>query len=335
MGTNTPLEALYALFKGEFGLNHRAFSQLILSDRPYQNGMSPQQMSMNTSWLSRSVVHAPQGSAQGRLFADFLTSARRVHLRLSQMGRSDAGIFQTIRESDLMPQALSAADQSSLVYQNVLARLATLPTDVGDVRTRAALLLTIAVGCTGSIAHAVELTSGYVRADGRVSGRLTPPPTLSATPAKAEAAPAVLESIALVRLVGGRVASNLYVIPASGNGSVIGALALGENAIADVGIDVSAEHLRVWGEHGRWFACDLGSKNGSALLAQDGSVLARLVPGTPVELGPNMRLRLAASTVFAVVAMAKDVRGGVAEMPHSSHDLLCGPDAPACQRAGA
>ena len=41
MSSTTPFEALYALFKGEFGLNHRAFSQLILSNRPYQNGMSP------------------------------------------------------------------------------------------------------------------------------------------------------------------------------------------------------------------------------------------------------------------------------------------------------
>lgn len=53
------MEALYALFKGEFSLSHRALSQIILSDRPQPNGLSPRQMVANTSWLSRSIVRAP------------------------------------------------------------------------------------------------------------------------------------------------------------------------------------------------------------------------------------------------------------------------------------
>lgn len=323
MSSTTPLEALYALFKGEFGLNHRAFSQLILSDRPYQNGMSPQQMSMNTSWLSRSVVHAPIDSIQGRLFADFAASSRRVHARLNQSGRSDSQIFRAICDSSLMPEALSAADQSGLVYRNVLTRLATLPPDVEAVRARGALLLTITAGCTGSIARAVELTSSFVRSDGRASGSLTPQPTImSAAQTKVIRTPDDPDSIALVRLVDGCVASNFYVVPSSVAGSVVGALALGEHAIADVDIDVSAEHLRVYRERGRWLVCDLGSKNGTTLIAAGGRV-ATLVPGVSVELHPGDTLRLGRSTTFVVVAAAKTIRGGVAEMTPS----LAGPAA--------
>ena len=73
------MEALYALFKGEFSLSHRALSQIILSDRPQPNGLSPRQMVANTSWLSRSIVHAPMDLLQDRYFADFRSSARRVH----------------------------------------------------------------------------------------------------------------------------------------------------------------------------------------------------------------------------------------------------------------
>ena len=312
MGTNTPLEALYALFKGEFGLNHHAFSQLILSDRPYRNGLSPQQMSMNTSWLSRSVVHAPMDSIQSRLFVDFPTAARRVHSRLAQADRDDGEIFHIICGSDLMPAALCATSgQSGIVYRNVLMRLEALPAALDDVKARASLLLAISVGCTGNVSHAVDLTMSYVRADGRVSGRLTPSSgSFSVPPESPQVPESAPESIGLVRLIGGRVASNFYVVPSSAAGSVIGALALGDHAIADVDIDVSAEHLRVYREGGHWLACDLGSKNGTALLPADGRPSQCLVAGVPVGLHPGDRLRLASSTTFAVMAMAKSVRGG-------------------------
>lgn len=117
------MEALYALFKGEFSLSHRALSQIILSDRPQPNGLSPRQMVANTSWLSRSIVHAPMDLLQDRYFADFRSSARRVHSHLNQSGISDEEIFRVIGSSDLMPSALSTQDQSSVVYRNALARL--------------------------------------------------------------------------------------------------------------------------------------------------------------------------------------------------------------------
>ena len=111
------MEALYALFKGEFSLSHRALSQIILSDRPQPNGLSPRQMVANTSWLSRSIVHAPMDLLQDRYFADFRSSARRVHSHLNQSGISDEEIFRVIGSSDLMPSALSTQDQSlSLIH---------------------------------------------------------------------------------------------------------------------------------------------------------------------------------------------------------------------------
>lgn len=341
------MEALYALFKGEFSLSHRALSQIILSDRPQPNGLSPRQMVANTSWLSRSVVHAPMDLLQDRYFADFRSSARRVHSHLNQAGISDEEIFRVIGASDLMPSALSTQDQSSIVYRNALARLWSSSGITETARARAALLLTITAGCTGNVAKAIDLASGYIYADGHVDGRFTPQPSAADTLAMAagttqKTPPPNL--IALIRLIDGRVASNPYVIPATGTGAIIGALALGPSAIADVAPDVSSEHLRVWREKDRWLACDLGSTNGTTLLPADGGSPRLLVSGEAVELHPGDDLRLGSITTFTVVAVARGLEGGatvidpVLEAPATRGAATAPaarPDAPAAHGAAA
>ena len=311
MGRGTPLEALYALFKGEFGLSHHGLSQLILSNRPQQNGSTPRQMAANTSWLSRYVVHAPMDSLQDRYFADFTTSARRVHAHLNQTGHADEEIFNTICDSRLMASALDSQGQSGIVYRNALARLRSNAAATAAEHARAALVLTITAGCTANIARAIDLTSGYIHTNAQVNGRFTPQPSAVGASAQHtaphQAAPG---PIGLIRLVDGRVASNPYVVPATADGSVIGALALGANAIADVEPDVSAEHLRVWREKGRWLARDLGSTNGTTLLPADGGTPRLLSDGMPVELHPGDHLRLGATTTFVVVAVAQSLQGG-------------------------
>lgn len=49
-------------------------------------------------------------------------------------------------------------------------------------------------------------------------------------------------------------------------GSIIGALALEDGAVTDVGLDVSAKHLRIFAENNAWYAQDLGSTNGTHLI---------------------------------------------------------------------
>lgn len=212
-----------------------------------------------------------------------------------------------------MPGALSTQDQSSVVYRNALARLWS-NSGIGETaRARASLLLTITAGCTGNVAKAIDLASGYIYADGRADGRFTPQPsaadTLAAATGTTQMAPPP-NLIGLIRLIDGRVASNPYIIPATDAGAVIGTLALGPSAIADVAPDVSAEHLRVWREKDRWLACDLGSTNGTTLLPADGGSPRLLVSGEAVELYPGDNLRLGSVTTFAVVAVAHGLEGG-------------------------
>lgn len=302
---NTPIEALYALFKNDFGITHRTLSQIILSDRPFRNGISPQQMAVNTSWLSRSVVHAPMDSLQSRYFADFTSSAQRVHSLLLQSGHTDAQISATIAGSPLMPNALPRTDQSRFVYQNAVSRLSALPTGIESVRARTIVMLVITTGCTGNVADAIDRASSYLYADGRYVGRLTPSPTALGEPDQPLAKkPRDPERIALIRLIDGNVASNPYPVEPDEIGITIGSLALGERAIADVDPDVSAEHARVYRKEDHWYACDLDSKNCTHLLPSASEVEKALEPEIPAQIEPGDRLLLASSTVFVVVAFA-------------------------------
>ena len=106
-------------------------------------------------------------------------------------------------------------------------------------------------------------------------------------------------------MIDGCVASGPYRISTSETGTKIGALALGKDAIADVNVDVSAEHLRVWRSQGHWLAQDLNSTNGSTLIRSDGSCVF-LTPGISVEIVPGDCIKLASNTLFSVIAMAAE-----------------------------
>lgn len=179
--SSTPIEALFALFKGEFGVSHRELATLILSSHPLADGMSPVQRAENTTWLTRYVVHAPMDSLQDRLFADFNLSARRVHHLLGLRRKADHDIFQVISSSSLMPDALGSADQKAHVYRNVLLRLNASFDDAAE-KARAALILTIASGCTGNVAPAIGLTQAYLRSNGLPFQEATPCPNALAQP---------------------------------------------------------------------------------------------------------------------------------------------------------
>ena len=303
--SSTSIEALFALFKGEFGVSHRELATLILSSHPLADGMSPAQRAENTTWLTRYVVHAPMDSLQDRLFADFSLSARRVHHLLGQRCRADRDIFQVINGSSIMTHALGSADQKALVYRNALLRLNASFDDATE-KARAALILTIASGCTDNVTLAIRIGQAYLRSNGLPFHEATPCPDALAQPSSdSPSIDTPPDSIGLIRLIDNRVASGPYRISTSGAGTTIGALALGKDAIADVNVDVSAEHLRVWRSQGHWLAQDLNSTNGSALIRSNGSCVF-LTPGASVEIVPGDCIKLANNTLFSVIAMAAE-----------------------------
>lgn len=97
-----------------------------------------------------------------------------------------------------------------------------------------------------------------------------------------------------------------YIIKLSTIGSVIGALALEDGAITDVGPDVSARHLRIYLDNESWWAQDLGSTNGTRLLEIEANEEVDISSGSPVQIHPGDFLRLGLSTTFAVAAVASN-----------------------------
>ena len=69
-------------------------------------------------------------------------------------------------------------------------------------------------------------------------------------------------------------------------GSIIGALALEDGAVTDVGLDVSAKHLRIFAENNAWYAQDLGSTNGTHLIEQPITANSTSAPAHPPSCTP-------------------------------------------------
>ena len=81
----------------------------------------------------------------------------------------------------------------------------------------------------------------------------------------------------------------------------IGALALGDGDIADVGAGASAHHARLVREGAAWFVRDLGSTNGTEIVS--GATGERMVvhEGLTSRLSAGDRLVLGDDTVFIVI----------------------------------
>ena len=310
MNCKTPTEALFALFKDKFGMSHRDLASLILSDQPLNSGLSPALLSENTSWLSRSVVHAPMEELPYWFFADFDATARRLHRHLRQLGMSDRSVFLTIRDFTPMRDAL-ALSQASHAYFNALNRMACISDEAAQ--TEAALLLVLVCGCTADASLAVSKSTALLRKIAPTAGGSTPQITIPADSQSNLICPHRIppDSIALIRLRGSLVTGGPYPIQKTRSGSTIGALATDSGAIADVAIDVSAEHLRIYSENGHWLARDLGSRNGSTLVSSSDSAEKDISSGMPVEIHPGDQLRLGADTTFIVIAMAPDAPSNI------------------------
>lgn len=109
-------------------------------------------------------------------------------------------------------------------------------------------------------------------------------------------------ALGLIRIDNELVVGGPYAIEPSAIGSIIGALALEDGAVTDVGPDASARHLRIFTERNVWYAQDLGSANGTYLVEASNGKKLDISSGTPVQLHPGDILCLGRSTTFAVIA---------------------------------
>lgn len=302
----TPCGVMFSLFKRNGGITHRELAGLILSERPLPSGKTPLELARDRSWLSHSIVHAPVGTFQERFFRDFGSAAVRVMSRLKSrhgkaMSAEEIISMLTGESGRAMDRSLELCHQDARLYRNALVRLAGGEGLVPGERAEAALVLFVAVGCTADVRGSVVHANDYVSATmGRRPGTPAVAPVRACEQGKD--APRHRTRLGLIRVEGGYVAGDPHWLSYSSDGTTIGALAMGDDDVTDVGAGVSGRHLRVWhDDKDGWLAEDLGSKNGTVLVSGATHKSAQLETGVPTTLLPGDELVLAYSTTFVAI----------------------------------
>lgn len=314
----TPCSMLFSTMKKLGGISYKELDGLILSGKPLSDGKSPVSRINDRTWVSRFIVHAPAGSLQDKYFCDFGIGALRVVSRLrSKEGRglTSEQVLDLVcgPEGSSMVDALKACRQDVSLYRNIVTRLVKGGRFTVDERAEIAMVLFLTAGCTADVQRAAQTALDFSQS---VHGaRLATPATASPIEAQGErdavGLPEPLLHLQLLRIVDGYVAGGPYWVPPTREGSEIGALALGDSAIADVGAGVSSHHLRIWRDaEGAWLAEGLCSRNGSVLRSGATLELTVIEPprderegfvSVPVEIRPGDELLLADDTVFLVL----------------------------------
>lgn len=301
----TPCGVMFDLLKRRGGITHRELAGIVLSKRPLPSGRSPRDLAHERSWLSHSVVHAPVGSLSPRYFGDWGGAAVCVLGRLrSRRGRAmtaDEVVSMLAGEPGrAMDRALELCREDACLYRNAVERFAGGEGLVPGERAEALLVLFVAAGCSADARAAVSYAMEYAH---DTLGRRADTPTVSpVVDAGREARSVPSTKLGLIRIEDGYVTGNPHWLPVSEEGAVVGALAMGDDDITDVGPGVSGRHLRVWyEENDGWFAEDLGSKNGTERIDGVSRDRVRLETGVPMPLRPADELVLAGATTLVAI----------------------------------
>lgn len=308
----TPCGVLFDIMKRHGGISHKELSRLILSGRPLADGKSPLSRSDDRTWVSRFIVHAPVGSLQERYFCDWGVGALRICARLrSNEGRNldpESVLDLVYRQAaEPMCAALSACNQNVTLYNNTMERVAHGEGFTAEERAELAMVMFVAVACCANARRATAYLNDYVRSIH--GGRLVTVST-SVGSAASSAPLASARALGVLRVVDGLVAGDIHWAQPGTDGLEIGALALGDGDITNVGPGVSGHHARLFcNEEGVWQVQDLGSRDGTVVIsgadraetviAEPGRKFAE--PGEPYEVRPGDELVLAGTTRFLLI----------------------------------
>lgn len=300
----TPCGALFDVMKRQCGVNYKELAGLILSGRPLSDGRSPASRVGDRTWVSRFIVHAPAGSLQERYFCDFGVAALRVMARLrARASMTDKQVIDMLRDHGIpaMSTALGRLGEDAAVLRNVFDRLTNGSGYSEDERAEVAMVLFVAAGCAGSARKAAAYALEYAQSSH--GGKLAATPAIMMRADAPEPSPEPLPlALGLVRIQDGYVKGSPHWVAPDCGEIEIGALALGEHDIADVGSDASGRHARLSCDGGAWFVQDLGSTNGTSVMGSATGELVRAEPcGAAVEIHAGDTLRLGADTAFVVI----------------------------------
>ena len=309
---------MYSEFKA-LGLDNRS-AALVLIDTDHAFGeVNMRERIESRDRLSRTIVHAKPGDIHPELFNDFALSSQvllRVLIdKLKAKKVDDPRTALLERFSGPAAQNMMAALKECRIdpyaYANTLDAIARLERLNDFQNALLYLILFVATGCTGDPLFAAQTVERFALEELN-EAFLTPEPGVYATP---ETQPRS-EDLALVRIIGGQMkgGSSFYVLTKRESGTEIGTLATGSDAIRDVDEDVSRHHARVFERDGHWFVEDLGSTNGTSVIAGSDKVehvvqeprrkRKQAASSDAYEIFPTDTLCLGATTRFMVIPVA-------------------------------
>ena len=270
----TPLSVLFDLVKQQADFSNKDLALIILSGRPLADGRSPRSRVDDRTWMSRYIVHAPTAMLSERYFCNCAVAAMRLVSRLKSAqycGLSDERVLEIAcgEPGRAMDEAFKAMGQNAAPYRNMLERIRTAPALSLAERAETAFVLLVSAGCTGSVRRCVTETQRFIDDMYNGSAR-TPEPVAESAAIVESGAPRELlpdRWLGLVRVQDGLVIGDAQWVPPTLQGSVVGSLAVEDGAAAQVGPDVSGEHLRIWRDDAGWFVRGLGSRNGTVLVS--------------------------------------------------------------------
>lgn len=270
--STTPLSVLFDLVRRQADVSNKELASIILSGKPLADGRSPRSRIGDRTWMSRYIVHAPVSMLSEQYFGNYAVSAMRLVSRMKSRqyaGLDDRCILELAcgDEGRAMDDALRATGQDVAPYRNMMERIRDAASLSMGERAEAAFVLLVSAACSGSVRRCVTETQRFI--DDMYSGSVRTPEPAAGCDLLARGSNELLPErwLGLVRVVDGMVVGDAQWVPPTAEGAVVGSLALDEGAAAQVGPDVSGEHLRLWREDVGWFVQGLGSRNGTVLVS--------------------------------------------------------------------
>lgn len=319
MAEVTPRRIMFEDLRRFAGLDYHDACCLLLSARPVAAGLSPRDSLevMHRSSIMRNYVDVAPEKTNPAHFCDLSNASLNVMARLAARQGSGAAPRAMIAEhyrgpaAGAMAAALDEWGLSGQAYLNAVECIDMAVLPVSKDRASLYVMLFVVTGCLQDPALAVRTVEDFLerRMGGHFSStklRLDGGGERSAQ-SPAEAADTTL---GLILREGNVVRLPAHELSRGPEGTVIGYLPAGANVVGAPDGSVSARHLRIWCEEGRWFAQGLGSTAGTTLRrGVDGQTVvvepprAQAEPGRdypPVEIHVGDELCLSGKVTYIV-----------------------------------
>ena len=322
-----PSHTLYADLKNFGRISNRDAALALFDPEARYGELTIRSRALNDrSFISREIVHARPGQYGVECFQDFPTSVRALwSVLLERHGGGDAGCHALLAHytgsaAEKMRRAVADTGGDANLYANTIQKLSVEPGLTDERRGQLCLMLFVVTGCLGSPGPSIGIVDDFAT-EAFSLGLGTIETSVGPGFARAVRPPERGVQLGLLRILDGVAQPPLLTLSLAPEGTIIGALATTPNAITNVDVDVSREHLRVYRRGGTWWAQGLGSTNGTTLISGDTrktSVIepprAERKPGvtySPVKITNSDTLCLGATTRFLVLRIAG---------PHAQHD---------------